>query len=166
MKRPLTISKTDVHKLACKLSRRLMPFAPELVVYIEQGGKTVGLAIARELGVPALGLDISYPLSRKMNRAPQLIQGLLWPAKELVYRLSSPRLNSTFTGMEKGKRVALVDDSASSGRSLKAALSTLEHAGIDRSQIQVAVIRSGSRAHQFVDYFELSQPVLFVDRTA
>ena len=164
MKRPLTLSKIDVDRLARRLSQKLLPFAPDLVVYIEQGGKSVGQAVAAALEVPALGLDISYPLSRDLNRAPRILQGLLWPAKELVYRFSSPKLNCGCTGLNHVHRVALVDDSASSGHSVQTAVSALAQAGIHRSQIRVAVIRSGLRARKFVDFFEIEQPVLFVDR--
>ena len=154
----------DLQRLSRNLARRLAPFAPDIVVYVEQGGAMIGHEVARELIVPAIGLDISYPLSRLLNRAPTAVRLAAWPIKELVYRLASPGLRTAVGEIDTASRVALVDDSASTGRSLQVAVRTLEAAGIERGNIQIAVIRCGSRARSIVDHFETERPVLFVGR--
>ncbi|MCP4679510.1 MAG: hypothetical protein GY854_29275 [Deltaproteobacteria bacterium] len=158
------VAGVDVQRLSRKLAKRLAPFAPDIVVYVEQGGAVIGQEVARELMISAIGLDISYPLSRLLNRAPSAVKLAAWPIKELVYRLASPGLRTAIGGIDATYRVALVDDSASTGRSLQVAVRTLEAAGIERRNIEIAVIRCGSRARSIVDHFETEQPVLFVGR--
>ncbi|MCP4600557.1 MAG: hypothetical protein GY847_08510 [Proteobacteria bacterium] len=154
----------DVQGLAIDLACRLAPMKPDVVLYLEKGGRAVGLTVAGELKVPAIGLDISYPLSRLLNKAPPVAQIAAWPVKEIIYRLASPRLNKPLAELANVGKVALVDDSASSGRSLKVAFNALRAAGICRCDIRVAVIRCGPRARSIVDHFEVTQPVLFVGR--
>jgi adenine/guanine phosphoribosyltransferase-like PRPP-binding protein len=149
-----------IHRLAQKVGS----FKPQMVVYLKDGGKQIGMELAKELGIPARGLDISYPLSRRLNKAPRPLKVLAWPVKELIYRLSSPVSSEPFTGIGDIDRFALVDDSASSGKTLKAALRALRQVGIDRSRVKTATLRCGPRARPVVDFFEIEEPVLFSSR--
>ncbi len=154
----------DVQRLALKLAHKIAPFDPDMVVYLNQGGRCAGLTVAEALGIPAEGIDLSYPLSRFLNRAPGILQIFAWPLKEIAYRFLKPRLNAPLNKRIKANRIALIDDSASTGRSLKAGIRALKDVGIDRTQIQVAVLRRGRRASAFVDHFEIDKPVLFIGR--
>ena len=165
MGRPVQLRSADIQKLARNLARKVAPFSPDLVVYLADGGQTVGCRMARILGVPARAIDMSYPFSRYYNRAPRMHKPLLWPLKELLYRFTNPRLNGLpFPKLARAKRIVLVDDSASSGKSLRLALDTLESAGVEPRLIEVAVIRAGRRAQSLVDHFEVEEPVLFLER--
>ncbi len=152
---------TDVEELATRLARKIEDFAPNLVVYLERGGAVVGGCIGDQLGLPVVGIDVSYPLSRALSTLPRFGEVAAWPIKEILYRFGEPRLNRLPEEISGAERIALVDDSASSGKSLKLALKNLEQLGIDRRRICVAVVRCGPRARSIVDYFEIGRPVLF-----
>ncbi len=155
------LDEIEVNRLASRLAIKLAPFAPTRVIYIENGGQTVGEAIARDLCLPATGVDIGYPVSRVGRALPR---NLLFPVKELAYRLTSPRLRQPLPPLPAGERLALVDDSASSGKTVQIALLALKDMGIGKESIEVAVIRCGRRARSYVDHFEIERPVLFVGR--
>lgn len=155
------IDETEAARLASRLARKLASFSPKRVIYIENGGRTAGEAVARALEIPASGLDIGYPMSR-FGRASTRF--LLLPIKELAYRLTSPRLRHAVPPFPSGERLALVDDSASSGKTLRAAFRVLRQMGVDNELIKVAVIRCGKKARPYVDHFEVAEPVLFVGR--
>ena len=155
------LDKSDVQMLASRLSERLSDFCPKRVVYLETGGEPVGKAVARQLNLPSQGLDISYPASR--IEWPWL-KALLWPLKELIYRMTVPSIRSPLGQMPKSERLVLIDDSAGTGRTLRVALDALRELGIDESLVRVAVIRCGKRARSLVDYFEIGERVLFKGR--
>ncbi len=158
------LSHADVEQLSVRLARRMEDFAPNLVVYLERGGAVVGGCIGDQLGVPVVGIDVSYSLSRTLSRLPRVGEVVAWPIKEVSYRFGEPRLNRLPRDLSGAERIALVDDSASSGKSLKLALRSLEKLGFDRRRVCVGVIRCGSRARSIVDYFEIGRPVLFERR--
>lgn len=162
-KRPI-IDESERRDMTVRLARKIAPFGPSAIVYIEEGGERVGRDLARELGIPACGIDISYPMSRMLNRKPAPVRALLWPLKELVYKVGGPSANRPFGDPCGADRVVLVDDSASSGRTIAAALRMLERAGIGRSRIKTATLRCGIRARSLVDFFETEEPVLWGDR--
>jgi hypoxanthine phosphoribosyltransferase len=155
-------------RLALDLLPRLRPFSPQAVVFIRRGGETAGRAIAEELGVPALPLDIRYPATRLIERAPGPLAIVLLAAKELLYRATRPSPGSHRAQdlPPPGTRVLLVDDSASSGRTVRVALQTLAGAGIDRRSVRVAVIRCGPRARGRVDHFAVAERLFFVRETS
>lgn len=158
------VSKPEMCDTARDLKPRVLKFAPDTVVYIEEGGKTFGLAIAKELGIPAVGVDIGYPLSSSLNSKKRAVRVLAWPLKELVYKFSKPTLRKKMDDTRKLGRVLLVDDSASSGRSIETAVAYLGSRGVDRCEITIAVFRCGSKAKSLVDFFETAEPVLFAGR--
>jgi pyrimidine operon attenuation protein/uracil phosphoribosyltransferase len=139
----------DIRALAVSLSVRLAEHAPCSVVGIARGGQQLGALVAEQLKVPFYTLDLSYPGSRPW--LGRLGEAFLFPIKEVLYRVSSPRLNSpSFFAEGVDGVVALVDDTASSGRTLRAAFDALGQAGISREQVVVAVVRCGPRARSLV----------------
>jgi len=139
---------------ALELAERARAFSPDVVLCILSGGAEVGRAIGEALGVPVLGLDLRYAPSRLLSRAPALLRLGLWPLKELGYRMSGPRLAAgALDGLPHGGRAVLADDTASSGRTLRAAFEALEPRGLPRPALFVAVIRCGNRARHLVDAY-------------
>jgi len=139
---------------ALELAERARAFEPDVVLSVLSGGEEVGRAIGEALGVPALGLDLRYPPSRLLSRAPALLRLGLWPLKELGYRMSRPRLAAgALEALPRSGRAVLADDTASSGRTLRAAFEALAAHGLRRSDLFVAVIRCGDRARHLVDAY-------------
>jgi hypoxanthine phosphoribosyltransferase len=122
---------------------------------LQRGGQIPGQALADELGLPASGLDIRYPLSRLLDRSPSWARPALFAFKELAYRATPPSADPTTADPlpPSGTRVILFDDSASSGRTIRLALEVLEQGGIPREDIVVAVLRCGPRARGLVDHY-------------
>jgi hypoxanthine phosphoribosyltransferase len=149
------------HFLAAGLAPRVAVFAPTAVVFPGHGGAVAGRSLASALGVPAVMLDVRYPLTRVLASLPPVPRALLWPFKEIAYRLTGPALRDPPPGLAPGSRVALVDDSASSGRTLRLALEILSDLGISRDRVCVAVLRCGPRARALVDVHALEHPVIF-----
>jgi adenine/guanine phosphoribosyltransferase-like PRPP-binding protein len=139
-----------LHLGASHLAAELRSFGPTRVVYIETGGAALGKAIAHILGIPSIGIDIRYPYSRISS---SLIRFVLFPIKELLYRLSSPSIGiSSGLCINSSERIALVDDTASSGKTLRLALDRLSSLGISRDRIRIAVLRAGFGAEAVVDF--------------
>ncbi len=135
-------------------------------MYLKEGGRRLGEILAQALGAPVHGIDVSYPLSRILNALPGPVRGFAWPVKELSYRLSDPKMGALPVPQKtlKNQRILLADDSASTGRSLRAVQNALRDAGIPRDQIRVVVFRCGVRAMNEVDWFETGDRVLFGER--
>jgi len=158
-----TIDRAEARRLASSMAARLAAFDAGALVYVKDGGRIPGLALAGELGLPAVGLDIRYPLSRVLHDAPPWLGIPLLAVKELAYRLTAPEPGRAAEEPlpPPGTRVILFDDSASSGRTIRAALSLLAARGIPRDSVRVAVLRCGPRARPLVDCFGLSRRVRF-----
>ncbi|MDD5306263.1 MAG: hypothetical protein PHU25_02970 [Deltaproteobacteria bacterium] len=100
-------------------------------------------------------------MSRILSRRGSLARALMWPVKETAYRLTRPSFEGRAPDLAPDVRVALIDDSASSGRTLRIALEVLSGLGIPRDRVYVAVLRCGPRARALVDAFVLERPVIF-----
>ena len=137
-----------------ELAARVAGFDPGAVIFVRDGGTALGLAIAGALSLPAFGIDAHYPLRRALDRLPAPLRTALWPIKELLYRALGPRLDgSGLDRLPPFDRAVLVDDTASSGRTLRLARAALESRGVRRESLRVAVIRCGARARGQVDVF-------------
>lgn len=149
----MRISGHDTARAAgLELAERARAFEPEAVISILTGGAEVGRAIADALGVPVYGLDLSYRWSRLLARARAPLRMGLWPLKELAYRTGRPRLaDGSIDALPRLGRAVLADDSASSGRTLRAAIEVLERRGLPRGSLFIAVIRCGRAAMRLVD---------------
>jgi hypoxanthine phosphoribosyltransferase len=148
------LSEADVVRYSRRLAEKLVPFGPEVVVYLGEGGVLPGKTVALALGIQAQRLAIFYPYSQHWNPAGTIAKVLSWPIKEALYHLTSPVINQPMADFT-SKRVAVVDDSASSGRTLVTVLDALDVSGVPRSQIRTAVLRCGRRARKWVDHFEI-----------
>jgi hypoxanthine phosphoribosyltransferase len=158
------IGAAEQRRLAHALAGELAPFEPEAVVYVRSGGELAGRSIARALGVRSSGLDIRYPATRLIERLPRTLRPVLFAVKELLYRATRPAaVDPAGEPLPRpGSRTVLVDDSASSGKTLRTALEVLSRWGIERRQVRVAVLRCGRRARTVVDHFAITEPVTFV----
>jgi hypoxanthine phosphoribosyltransferase len=137
---------------AAPLAERLRRFDPRAVIFIREGGSALGLSLAALLEVPAIGLDLCYPWRRRLDALPLPLRVALWPLKEFAYRATFPRpARNGLDAPPLVERAVLVDDTASSGRTLRAAFELLEARGIPRTSLRVAVIRCGERAKAEVD---------------
>lgn len=148
----------DVLRIGADLADRLTAHRPEVVVYLETGGALLGKVIAAQLSVPAYGLDIRYPFSRWV---PSPLDVVAFPFKEIIYRMTRPIATGTHP-THFSERIALVDDTAGSGRSLRLAKAILVRNGASVSSIKTAVIRCGRRARSEVDHFAFEEPVLLL----
>lgn len=130
---------------------------PSCVIFLETGGETLGKQIADELQIPILGLNIRYPISRCMQKH-RMWAPLLWLVKEIIYKFSHPTfvppLSSSATYWPP---VVLVDDSVSSGKTLRQALSFLNRNRIARNDVMVVTKRCGKRSRDLVDYVVSTQ---------
>ena len=134
------------------LAARVAAFRPDGVIFIRDGGEIAGRAVADALSIPAFGLDLSYPWRRRLDRLPLALRAALSPCKELAYRAARPRLApGALDGLPRLDRAVLIDDTASTGRTLRAALGALEPRGLPRSALRVAVLRCGPGARSEVD---------------
>ena len=159
--RPI-VTDADLTAAAEAFAEALRPFAPTRVVYIETGGARLGTHLAAVLAIPCEGLPIRYPRS---HRSP-FAKALLFPLKEVMYRLQRPKAQGALKLLATADdRIVLVDDSASSGRTLRLALSALEERGIPRDRTRTAVYRRGSRAAAVTDLFRTKHPVHFSRRS-
>ena len=151
----MRISGPDTVRAAgLELASRARAFSPDLVLCVLEGGAEVGREVGGALGVPVFGLDLRYRWSRLLSRVPAPLRLGLWPLKEIAYRISGPRLGEgAVDALPRGGRAVLVDDSASSGRTLRAALEALEPLGLPRASLFVAVIRCGAGAKPLVDAY-------------
>jgi adenine/guanine phosphoribosyltransferase-like PRPP-binding protein len=154
------IFRKNIVASASRLADRLKAHGPKSVVYLETGGALVGQIVAQVLDVPLLGLDIRYPLSR-VARFP--LNLLTFPFKEIVYRVTVPSIGTRRPIPTDGP-VALVDDTAGTGRSLALAKDLLVASGVERSSIRTAVVRCGRRARRVVDFYEIESPMVFMVR--
>jgi adenine/guanine phosphoribosyltransferase-like PRPP-binding protein len=159
---PRVITKSEQRAMARSLCTHLAPFGPRGVVYMHRGGAVPGLTVAAHMGIPAWKLDLRYPVSRALDLAPPLLRAMLWPAKEALYRIGSPTWRAPVYLPPVGTRVALVDDSAGSGKTIAAALGALHSFGIGRESVMVAVLRCGKRARKLVDCWITDERVVFV----
>lgn len=109
----------------------------------------MGEALAQRFNVPALGIDVAYPLSR----LPRIIRWIGFPMKEIAYRLTSPRLMGqpeVLDHLDTNAKLLVVDDSASSGKTLCIVRDALARRG-HRGELRVVVGRLGQRAVPLVD---------------
>lgn len=136
---------------AQELARQLVNHKPTVVIGISRAGARLGTQVARHLEVRFIALDIAYPASRPA--LGRFGEGVLFPVKELLYRWSQPRLRGPLPTVVAQDRIALIDDSASSGRTLRTALGALAEAGATPEQITVAVTRCGQAAQALVNVF-------------
>lgn len=158
---PRAIGPEELQQLTARLAAAVRAERPEVVVYIERGGEPVGRGIAATLGIPAQGLAVRYPASPVLERLPATLRTALWPLKELLYRAAPPQTAATAVppSLPARARMLLVDDTASSGRTLDLALRVLADAGHPRERVVTAVIRCGSRARPVVDFHLLEERV-------
>jgi hypoxanthine phosphoribosyltransferase len=140
---------------ALLLAAQLSGFGATAVVYLRRGGEAPARAIAAELGLPLFPLDVRYPHSRSLERIPIWARPPLFLFKEILYRLGhpvpAPDAGRSLPAPDPADRLLLVDDSASSGRTIAAALRILAERGWTRERIRVAVLRCGARARPWVD---------------
>ncbi len=147
--------------MAGTLAAQLADFDPQAVVYIHSQGHFFGELIARSYGADLFKLDLRYPFSRVLTSIPRPLHVPLWPLKELIYKVSAPSFNGAVQLPRPGVRITLVDDSASSGRTIRIALRILEDNGHKRKDIRVAVFRCGGRARELVDHYVTGSPRIF-----
>jgi hypoxanthine phosphoribosyltransferase len=137
---------------AAALAERIAPFEPEAVICVCEGGLVFGRALAERLRVQAIELDLRYPLRRRIDRFPRPVRWILGPLKEIVYRATRPvPAPGPPFALPRLRRAVLADDSASSGRTLAAAVALLEARGLPRASLLIAVLRCGARARPLVD---------------
>lgn len=133
----------------------LLSLGLEAVVCVETGGRPLGRLLAEDLRLPLVGLDVRYPGTRLLDKVPRRLIPLLWPLKELAYKVTTPRPvfgDRMPTALSAYRRLALVDDSASSGKTMQTALDHLTREDISRDRVTTIVGRCGKRAAHLVDF--------------
>jgi hypoxanthine phosphoribosyltransferase len=145
----------ETRRRALALAPKLAGFGATAIAFLRRGGEAPARLIAEQLDLPLFPLDVRYPLSRLIERAPPAARPLLFLCKEAAYRLGSPvPAPGAVLAVPRpgpGERLLLVDDSASSGRTLAGALRLLAGRGWTRDRVRVAVLRCGPRARALVD---------------
>ncbi len=158
----LFIKERKIRHYSMALAKKLKEFQPQIIVYIENGGRIVGETISEEMHLPLFSLDIRYPFSRLMDKTPWALRPLLLFSKEIFYRFSSPTLSPKRIDIASTNKIALVDDSASSGKTLKIALDILKQNCFESCNIQTAVVRCGKRALPIVDHYALMKRAILI----
>lgn len=123
--------------LATRLARRLAPFAPDVIVGLPTLGLTLADAVARKLGHSRY---IACGTSRKFwyeERLSVAVASVTTPDEKRLY------LDPRVLPLLEGRRVVLVDDVVSTGRSIIAGLSLLRAAGVAPVAIGCAMLQSG-----------------------
>jgi len=120
-------------------------------VAIRRGGLLLGRALADALGVPCHELDVRHPVSRELEAAGPLRRWWLWLVKEWRYRREPPSLAGALPDLPGRGLIWLVDDTSSSGRTLRLARAALRRSGVDAARLCVVVWRAGVRARPLVD---------------
>lgn len=128
--------------LATRLAGRLEPFAPDVVVGLPTLGLTLADAVARRLGHRRY---IACGTSRKFwyeDRLSGPVASVTTPDEKRLYL--DPRL----LPLLEGRRIVLIDDVVSTGRSIIAALALLRAAGVTPIAVGCAMLQSDRwRAH-------------------
>jgi len=126
-----------VRSLTADLAERLTPFKPDVIA-----------------GLPTLGLSLAAPLAEALGHSRYVPFGTsrkFWYDEELSVPLSSVTtpdqqknlfIDPRMLPLLEGKRVILVDDVISSGRSMLAGLELLEKCGIQPVAIAAAMLQS------------------------
>ena len=140
------------------LIERISVFDPAAAVCIEKGGHELGLQVSRALDIPLYPLEIRYSLSPALERLPAGLRLLAWPVKELAYKSGHPSLKRPLRIPANLGRIVLLDDSASSGKTLACALRHLRAAGYERSSVCCCVLRCGVNARKTADLWPSTAP--------
>lgn len=125
-----------VDALAADLASRLETFAPEVIVGLPTLGLTLADALARRLGHSRY---VACGTSRKFWYADALsvsVSSVTTAAEKRLY------LDPRMLPLLEGRRVVLVDDVVSSGRSIVAGLALLRAAGATPVAVGCAMLQS------------------------
>jgi adenine/guanine phosphoribosyltransferase-like PRPP-binding protein len=136
-----------VDALAATLAERLARFDPDVIVGLPTLGLTLADAVARRLGHPRY---IGCGTSRKFWYEDQLsvpVVSVTTPDEKRLYL--DPRMLSLL----KGRRVVLIDDVISTGRSIVAGLALLQAAGVEPVAVGCAMVQS----QRWRDHTELAK---------
>lgn len=121
---------------AARLADRLARFAPEAIVGLPTLGLTLADAVARRLGHPRY---IACGTSRKFWYEDGLsvpVASVTTPDEKRLY------LDPRMLPLLEGRRVVLIDDVISTGRSIVAGLALLRAAGIEPVAVGCAMLQS------------------------
>lgn len=122
--------------LATRLARQLEPFAPEVIVGLPTLGLTLADAVARRLGHSRY---VACGTSRKFwyeDRLSVQVASVTTPDEKRLYL--DPRL----LPLLEGRRVVLIDDVISTGRSIIAGLALLRAADVEPVAVGCAMLQS------------------------
>jgi len=125
-----------VDALASRLAEKLAPFAPEVIVGLPTLGLTLADGVARHLGHARY---IACGTSRKFwyeDRLSVPVASVTTPDEKRLY------LDPRMLPLLEGRRVALIDDVISTGRSIVAGLSLLGTAGVTPMAVGCAMLQS------------------------
>jgi len=125
-----------VEALAARLATRLEPFAPEVIVGLPTLGLTLADAVARRLGHPRY---IACGTSRKFWYEEWLsvpVASVTTPDEKRLY------LDPRMLPLLEGRRVVLIDDVVSTGRSIVAGLALLRAADVTPVAVGCAMLQS------------------------
>lgn len=144
-----------VDALASRLAERLRPFEPEVIVGLPTLGLTLADAVARHLGHPRY---IACGTSRKFWYEDSLsvpVASVTTPDEKRLY------LDPRMLPLLDARRVVLIDDVISTGRSIIAGLTLLRAAGIEPVAVGCAMLQS-QRWRQHVDIAALGSRLVSV----
>lgn len=108
-------------------------FRPDVILAIEAKGVLIGKIIAKELNALMQTISIKRPVSeaKTKKRIPKQII-------EVIKLFQSPRLIKGIDSSLKGKKILIVDNSISSGKTINSAKKTLVQIGVTEKSIRVA----------------------------
>jgi adenine/guanine phosphoribosyltransferase-like PRPP-binding protein len=145
--------------LSTHLAALLAPYAPDIIVALPTLGLSLAPLVAKELGharyVP-MGYSVKFWYDEELSVPVSSVTSPGVGAKRLYL---DPNMISLLAG--RGRRVALVDDAISSGKTVVAALGLLEKVGVEVVVVGVAMRQGtrwsgvmGSRAEKVVGVFD------------
>ncbi len=104
-------------------------FKPDLIIAIESSGVNIGKTIARMLSAKLITVNIKRPVSN--TNLPK-------PVKEIIKLFQAPKINGIPIENLQNKKILVVDNSISSGKTINLALKYLMRKGAKKEEIRTA----------------------------
>ncbi|HTQ31058.1 MAG TPA: phosphoribosyltransferase family protein [Opitutaceae bacterium] len=159
------VTLAELPALARELAERVRgaPFRPDLIVYVETGGRLLAWELCRELGLKAVAVEAARP-GRGIKRIfaplaaalPSWASGALRRAEERfgVHRATPRRVTLPADAGWRDRAVLLVDDAADTGRTITAVRAALLGGKNPPAQVRTAALGATTpAAWKVVDFY-------------
>jgi len=159
------VTLAELPALARELAERVRAaqFRPELIVYVETGGRLLAWELCREMGLKAVAVEAARP-GRGMKRIfaplatalPRWVSAALRRAEERfgIHRLTPRQVILPPAAPWRNRATLLVDDAADTGRTLASVRAALASCPTPPAQLRTAVLGATTPpAWRTVDFY-------------